>query len=382
MKIREFAIVLIISSLSHAGSATFSGRILNGTRDSSAVAGQAVALHYFKADAHAPQEIARTLSAGNGRYIFSIPALDTSAHYLATSEYQGVAYYSDPAHFSASARFHYDIVLFDSTHSAAGVVGLMHHLFLQDAGEGLAVRETRVLNNPTSKTIIDAIQDTHGHSGILRIDLASWTQEITPIAGRFGSDLMVHEHTLYDVGVFEPGNRQLSFAYQLPWQKDRALLVVEIGHPTRSVDFFVDDQGLSLQGEGLSDHGPFSIRGTAYHRYGLSDVPAGTRLQLQVVRQSVAAESLPPWLTLLATAVLLLFGISLARAFAPKKEQPLGADERAQLLKERQELIERIAALEASASFSSESGMQQERSSLFQRVLRLESRLQAPAGKK
>jgi len=380
MKIKSFvALFIFLASLSQAGTATFSGRILNGTRDSSGVAGQSVALQVFKVDAHAPQEMARVASQANGGFSFSIPAVDTSAHYLATTEYQGVAYYSDPAHFADSPQFTGDIVLFDSTHSAADVVGLMHHLFLQDAGEALAVRETRVLNNPANKTIIDAISDGHEHGGILRIELAPWTQNITPIAGRFGSDLLVHDNVIYDVGVFEPGNRQLSFAYDLAWRKDRATLVVKVDHMTRSLDFFIGDQGLTLQGEGLNDYGPFNIRGTAYHRYGLADVPAGTRLQLQVQRQTIASETLPPYLTLLAAFALLLLGISIARAFSPKQHAGLSAEKRGQLLKERKDLIQKIAQLETSTGFSSDSGQQQERAQLFEKLLRMETQLQAHA---
>jgi hypothetical protein len=304
-----------------AQTATFSGRLLNGSRDSSGVADQKVTLQIFHHTDHAPRDVAVQTTGSGGAFSFRIPAPDTGSVYIAVSEHQGVRYYSDQASFARTTRAAGTIVLFDSTQSNRGISVLMHHLFVQDMGEALALRETRVLNNPGTKTILNAISDGHEHGAILRIPLPPWAQEITPISGPFGSDLHVHENVLYDTGVFEPGNRQISFTYALPWQRDRATLVIQVDQPTRSLDLFVSQQqNLRLEGSGLLNHGPFTIRGQAYQRYGVGNALPGSRIELQVIRQSAAQESMPPWVTLAATGALLLLGVTLARLRNDKRK--------------------------------------------------------------
>ncbi|HOZ22472.1 MAG TPA: hypothetical protein PLO28_11855 [bacterium] len=314
-------VLLTIAALpAWSRNATFSGRLLDGSRDSTGVAGEAVALQLLRDDGHPPREVAAQHTGTDGAFSFSIASPDTGAAYLAMVEHQGVRYYSDQASFAAENQARHDIVRFDSSRSNREIAILMHHLFVQDMGEALALRETRVLHNPTAKTILNAVADGHEAGAILLIKLPPWAQNITPIAGRFGTDLHLHGNTLYDAGVFEPGNRQLSFTYELPWQRDRATLVIEVEQPTRSLDLFIGQEGLRLEGEGLTSHGPFTIRGTVYQRYGIENIAPGSRVQLQVVRQPQGGTSLPPWATLAATGVLLLAGITLARSYQARKK--------------------------------------------------------------
>ena len=314
-------VLLTIAALpAWSRNATFSGRLLDGSRDSTGVAGEAVALQLLRDDGHPPREVAAQHTGTDGAFSFSIASPDTGAAYLAMVEHQGVRYYSDQASFAGSEMARHDIVRFDSTRSSREIIVLMHHLFVQDLGEVLALRETRVLHNPTARTIIDAVADGHETGAILRIGLPPWAQNITPVAGRFGTDLHLHGTDLYDAGVFEPGNRQISFTYELPWQRDRANLVIQVEQPTRSLDLFIGQEGLRLEGEGLTSHGPFTIRGTVYQRYGIENVRPGARVQLQVARQPQDRNALSPWVTLAATASLLLLGVALAQLKNAKKE--------------------------------------------------------------
>ncbi len=360
-----------------AQEATLNGRVLNGSRDSSVVANQPVTLQLFRAAAHAPVDVATQRSSANGAYSFAVAAPDTGATYIASTEHDGVRYYSDQAHFAHMPQARTDIVIFDSTQSNREIAVLMHHLFIQDSGESLSLRETRVLSNPTQKTILNAIADGHEHGAILRIDLPPWAMNITPIPGQFGTDLHVHENALYDAGVFEPGSRQLSFAYELPWQRNRATLVIQVYQPTRSLDLFIGEQGLKLEGAGLVAHGPFNIRGTAYQRFGLENVAAGTRLQLQVVRETPQAEAFPSWLIPIATAALLLFGVSFSRLFKPKPRGGISSMEREKLTKERASLIDAIARLELQPGYTTDPNMQEDRADRFDRLQAVERNLHA-----
>ena len=370
-------LILLAALPAAARDVSFSGRLLNGSRDSSGVAGQEIALQLFKLSGHAPFDVATTRSAGGGAFSFRIANPDTGAAYIASTEHQGVRYYSDQIHFAHTADGQTDIVLFDSTQSNRDITVPMHHLFIQDAGEALAVRETRVLQNPALKTILNAVADGHEHGAILRVELPPWAMNITPIAAQFGTDIHVHENVLYDTGVFEPGNRQVAFTYELPWQRNRATLVIQVDQPTRSLDLFLDNQGLRLEGAGLTDQGPFTIRGTSYNRYGIEGVNPGTRVQVQIIRETPAGEELPAWLIPSATIALLFFGFSLSRFFKSPAAGRLDPASREKLTRERGELITQIARLDAAAEIYSTPASQQERITLFTRLQAIERRLQS-----
>ncbi len=311
-------ILLALATLPAAGSraqsVTFSGRLLDGSRDSSIVAGAPVILQYFTAE-HPPRDLMTQTTGRDGAFSFHFAAADSGTSYIAMVEHQGVRYYSDQAAFSHNQAARSDIVRFDSTRDGRGITVLMHHIILQDQGESLGLRETRVLRNPGDKTILNALTDGHETEALLKIILPPWAQHITPMAGQFGTELHVHGNLVYDTGVFEPGNRQISFTYDLPWQKERATLAIQIDQPTRSLDLFVAQTGLQLEGSGVKDLGPFTIRGTTYQRYGVENAMPGSRLQLQVVRSTPAAVALPPWVTLAATGALLVLGTGLARVY-------------------------------------------------------------------
>jgi len=312
-----FLTVPALNSL--AQNATFAGRLLDGSRDSSGVAGATVTLQFFTAE-HPPRDLATQTTGGNGAFSFRFTAPDSGASCIAMVEHQGVRYYSDQDELRANSAVRHDIVQYDSTQDSRGISVLMHHIIIQDQGESLSLRETRVLNNPANHTILNALADGHETGALLKITLPPWAQHITPMAGQFGTELQVHGNLVYDTGVFQPGNRQISFTYELPWKGDRATLAVQVDQPTRSLDLFLPQSGFRLEGSGVSDLGPFTIRGTSYQRYGVDNAMPGSRLQLQVVRLSTPPQELPPWLTLAATAALLVFGVSLARVYTRRRK--------------------------------------------------------------
>ncbi|HQI47455.1 MAG TPA: hypothetical protein PLN61_02235 [bacterium] len=314
------ALAVLPAADSLAQNASFSGRLLDGSRDSSAVAGAPVILQFFTAE-HPPRNLMTQTTGRDGAFSFHLTVTDSGASYIAMVEHQGVRYYSGEAEFSHNRAVRNDIVRFDSTRDSRGIVVLMHHIILQDQGASLTLRETRVLRNPGNKTILNALTDGHETEALLKIILPPWAQHITPMAGQFGPELKVHGNLIYDTGVFEPGNRQISFTYDLPWQKERAPLAIQIDQPTRSLDLFLPQTGLRLEGSGVQDLGPFTIRGTTYQRFGVENAMPGTRLQLQVVRNAPAAVALPPWLTLAATGSLLILGVGLARAYTARNKK-------------------------------------------------------------
>ncbi|MBN2356173.1 hypothetical protein JXO59_08670 [candidate division KSB1 bacterium] len=366
--------MLFCSPPARAQTRSLSGRILNASHDSTGISGREITLHLFKRGFNQPADIATALSGTRGRFEFRIADLDTSAHYLISAEHEGVRYYSDLVHFGTSTSARLDISVFDSTRSNQQVLVLMHHLFVQNAGKSLALRESRILSNSSGKTIISAMADGHETEAILRFVLPSNAQNITPISGHLETELKVHGNIIYDVGVFEPGNRQISYVYEIPYQYDTATLEIDFTHPTRSFDIFLADASITLQEDRLIDHGPFTIRGTNYHRYGLQEVEPGQRIRIRFSRQSDSAAYSSPDFLLIATTTLLLAGLIAGAARRFKAKPLLTVEMRDQLLHSRKSLIEEIARLDLESAAEIES--LQKRQDLFEKLQRIERTLQ------
>lgn len=365
-----------------AQSSSIKGRLLNASRDSAAVAGGSVSLMTYADGMEAPQPVGNATSDRDGRFLFQIPRVDTTVEYLLTAENQGIQYYAESVHFTDFTPVTRDLAVYDTTHSSAMVVAFMHHLFLQDNGKVLAIRETRVLNNPTTRTIVNALADSHESNALFRFVLPLTAQNINTLGGHFGNELQAHGRVVYDVGAFQPGNRQISFTYEIPWQKDRAQLDFEFSQMTRTFDLFLADANLTVRGEGLTDYGPFNIRGVAYQRYGLSDVRPLQKLSVVIERKGAARKETSSTL-LLGIALLLLFaGLAASRLMRGKDKKPLlSASDRQKWTNRRKELIEKIARLDLETDPSEDSP--QERQVLFSELYRIERLLHPdkPAGK-
>ncbi len=370
---RSISLLLICSVFAvSAQNGLFRGRVVNASRDSIGLSGQEVQLFLFNQTFPEPKLINSGRSTANGHFQIAINQIDSAAQYLAATDHDGVRYYSEPMPIKSGMVIQ-DIVVYDSTHSAQTVRGLMHHVFVQNAGRSLAVRESRILENYSNKTIVSAINDEHEREAIFRIVLPAGAQNITPISAR-GEELSVHGHLLYDTGVFEPGRRQISFAYEIPWQKDRAPIEVDVPFATRAFDVFIGDEKMTLKGEGLVDHGPFNIRGVSYRRYGLQDVAAGKRIQLQFLRSAATTDTANPKRLLLITAGVLLVGVLFASLWRHKSTPVLTEAERQRLIKNRKRLIEEIAMLELTSETDIHS--LQRRQELFEELQKIEWTLQ------
>jgi len=76
-----------------AQSVSVTGQILHRRTDSRPLAGQWVVLQQLQRDRNVPLDSARSDGAGRFRLILATP--DTGAHYLLTTTYQDVGYFSE-----------------------------------------------------------------------------------------------------------------------------------------------------------------------------------------------------------------------------------------------------------------------------------------------
>lgn len=299
------------------------GRALNGSADSSGIAGVELLLQKM-AHGHdaggAMEEPSRTLSASGGLFRFTVSQPDSTINYFLSADYQGARYFSELITLQpGSSRLITQIVVFDSSNSHAALSTLMHHIFVQDAGEFVSVREMHMLSNPLQKTILNALHDTHEPNATLAFRLPAGSRNVNTL-GPDPDELSVHGQTVYFMGILEPGTRQVGYTYEIPWQNDQADLTITAATASRSVDFFLLAAEQVHAINGLTDQGPFTIRDKTFRRYGSQNVQPGQPVQILLQRQSAQSVREHPYYAVAVTAGLLLLAMI---SVGLKKKQPV-----------------------------------------------------------
>ena len=278
------------------------GRVVNGSHDSTAVAKIRVIMQSMTQEDQEPEELGETQTDANGHYTFPLSHPDTSASYFAAVDYMGVRYFSQ-----GQNPMQQTIVVFDTSSGLQNINVVMHHLIIEDVGNAIQVRETRIFNNDGEQ----AISNFRTHDGVgeytLRYPLPAGAQEFTPIS----SPLLVEKDGfIYDKNVMAPGTRQASFAYVIPYHGNKAPLDIKFDMPTRSFDVFLKSKNLAVVSDQLQDQGTFNIRDAEYYRYNAEDLQAGQDVAMQIVQESSPDSS--PYPAILITAVLLFGALAVA----------------------------------------------------------------------
>jgi len=316
------------------------GNVINGTRDSSAVNNITVRLQRMKAGDVAPVDLDKTNTMSNGSFKFVINNFDSTASYFSMVEYQGARYYSSTERADAQK-----IVIFDSTHALNNISTLMHHFLIDDLGSVINIRETRIINNPGKYAITGGIHDTHIGEAVMQFDLPGHYSNFEPISVYFGSNLSAHGTTVFTNAALFPGNSQIAYSYQVPWNKNSTDISLELGQHTRSFDLFINSQDISIVSDQLQDLGPFNIRNTQYKRYNAAELHPGTAVTFTI--QRAGREKNIPLLPVTIAAIVLLAGSVIGHYLNSRgKSQPVKT-EKIDLEKRKNEIIEKIARLDS-----------------------------------
>lgn len=337
--IKGILVLILISGIwtLTTAQAVFKGQVLNGTQDSSAVSGLSVDLQGFGPNDSVPRNMASQSTDKDGSFRFTLSDFDSALTYYNSVNFQGVRYFGQPSQINEPRQtIENTIVVFDSTHSVDAIKNLMHHVFLQDMGDVLLVRESRVLANESSKAII-SLTDGNETASTLSYGLPARAQTFRAGSRQLASQLIVSDERILDQGIILPGNRQISYTYEIPWQGDRINFNLPVDYPTKSLELFSASPNMTLLSETIRDMGPFSIRDVAYQRYHVESPQRGTELSLLITRQGFSKASPIPYI--LTTCLLLIVGLLLVKT---QKVKTIADHSAKQLLQRRQQLIEQL----------------------------------------
>ncbi|MBN1480949.1 hypothetical protein EH223_00580 [candidate division KSB1 bacterium] len=307
-------ILILLSAIAHSAEAAFtiSGRVINATHDSSAVSSATVHLQSLTTADQMPFEVAETQTNRGGEFSFQISESDEATTFFAAIDFQGVRYFSNGIQQTERSIENLSLVVYDSTHSSAQVEAFMHHIIIDDFGETVQLRETRLLNNPGTKTITETFVDEHIGQALFKFHLPPGVVNFQPLSTRSNGEIVQHGHYAIDRGILLPGTKTISFGYELPIPQQHLALTFNAAHRTRTFDIFSSSESIIIESPQLTDYGPIDIQGKTFHRYGLPNVAAGSSISLSVRRVSKAAHEQSSTLAIILTAALLTVAVAVS----------------------------------------------------------------------
>ena len=293
---------------------TVSGIVMRGGARRAPLAAQWVVLHQITNAGGAPIDSMRTDAMG--RYRLRLRALDSTALYIASARYDGLAYFSQPIHVSAGhAALADSLYVYDTTSTGAPIAvrrRLVTVAHPKDDGTR-DVLEILELENADHRTRVSS--DTTRPVWVGRIPAVAIQFQVgqsdfsADVIGRRADSVVLY------APVQPGGPYQLSYAYVLP--ASTPTLSIPIDQPVTELDLLVEDTLTVVSGPSLRPGGVQHIEGRTFARYQTAALAPGAEVAIQFPRGRFSVQLLvKPLIGVFAVA--LVIGLIIA---ARRKEQ-------------------------------------------------------------
>ncbi len=307
-----FTALFLFSGVATLTAVTFRGRMMNGSKDSSAVSGLNVELLKFDPSTRMPEPIDKQITSEQGKFRFFIPGTETDSRYFASSGYQGARYFSEPLQADSINT----LVVYDSTHSVDALQTVMHHVFIEQGEGALLVRENRIIENRGNRSVINAYPDTEAGVATFVFTLPQSNFNFKPSENN-DAKMVAMSNRVYDMGIFLPGARQISYSYFVPWNGKNKTLILNPGLTTSDYDVFINNPDLRVSSNQLQFMGDFTIRGRRYLRLQGEELQKESRIVLRIETDD---SGVPVYVLISIFSLVLTGGYLLSRNLKLKPE--------------------------------------------------------------
>ncbi len=278
-----------------------SGRVLRGGAAERPLVGAWVVMHQVSMDGGG-KPVDSTRTDARGAFTLAVRRSDSTAIYVVSSWYAGIAYFSEPVAGTHRRSALHPIYVYDTSSTGQGVALLRRLVTIAGRKKDGTrdVLELLELENPGAKTRIapDTLRPTWaGALPTVAIQFRVGQGDVSPQAvTRRGDSVAVF-------GPIPPGERkQLSYAYVLP--ADVRAVHVPIDQPTGEVDLLLEDTAAVVTGAQLDSLGVEEIEGRRFARYRARAVVTGAPLAIALPQGGLQAQGLVPVVVALAALVL------------------------------------------------------------------------------
>jgi len=259
--------------------------------------------------ASGPVDSART--GPQGDYRLRIPRADTSAMYVVSSLYQGIAYFSEPVPTRGAPRAPLKPILVYDTASTGPPIGTRRRLVtvaLPSKDGTRAVLELLVLENPGKTTRVAPDTTSPTWTGLVppeAIQFEAGEGDISPQA------VGLREDTVAVFGPIPPGDfKQLTYSYVLPSNMQR--FPIPIGQPIDEIDLLLEDTTATVTAPGLENVGVQTIDQRRFAGYRTGALQPGAVVAVTFAPPGFGVQAMLPYviaLVVLALAAGLVFAL-------------------------------------------------------------------------
>ena len=270
-------LLLLCSSavLSAQGEGIIEGQVINGTAGAprQGVVGLEVTLYEVTEGSRALLET--TFSDGQGRFEFEGLATDSDRTYEFQLEYQGIVYGAQSAFPSGDTLLRVAATVYETTTSDSGMVVERQHVLIDFEAGVLVIRELCLLNN-TGDTIYV------GQEGITaRFSLPSGAEGLTFSDTELAPHFLETEEGFAYVRPVMPGQKEVLYAYRVPYDGRQLALSRGLVYPTGSYDAMIADVGVEVESAQLEYQSLTGGGETAYLHFNGQNLPAGSEIVVQ-----------------------------------------------------------------------------------------------------
>jgi hypothetical protein len=281
------------------------GRILRvHGNDTVAVAGQWAVLHAVTLTTGGPVDSQRTDRAG--RYALRVAAVDTSASYLLSVEYDGIGYFSPPIPPDSLRAAHAPLLVYDTSSTGPPIVLQERHVLVEAPGPEGARRavELLVLANRGRLTRVSPDSTTPTWQGTMPPGAEGFELGLSD----FPADAIeVRGETLRVYAPIPPGERQILAGYLLP--AGIGAFDVPVDQPVGRLDLLLGDSTATLAGAALPLIGMDNLGGQPLRRFGGDSVPAGATISIRFPSRARAPGTVLVWILVPLMAALMVLGV-------------------------------------------------------------------------
>jgi hypothetical protein len=220
------------------------GRVLRAAGADSLPVAAGVVLHRVSRDVQGPLD--STAAGPDGRFAFRA-LLDTTAVYLVSAHWGGVAYFARPVTAAEAARGADVTVVVADTSSVQPVRVTERHLVIGAPEEGITRQVIEVIRlrnpGPASRVAPDSVAPAFA------LPLPSGAAELLAAEGDFsGSAIRLEGGRLEILAPIPPGDAQLLLTYHLDAERRAEL---RFDGPVDSVEVLMEEPGASAEAEGF-----------------------------------------------------------------------------------------------------------------------------------
>lgn len=301
-----------------ADNGVITGHVLEGTAGATLGSGLTVKLEGITSSGVSTNQFpTRTQPvADDGSFRFDGLPITTDYSYLASLEYQGVAYLAEipnppadatmPAQVltlkDANPTLDVSLKVYESTPDDPGLRASLEHLVVMGssgtgAGAGLVVLDVINLNNPSDRTWLGRAATDTAPASALHVALPTgavfgqaemgFDPGSPPVTSGDGFDTMQ---------AMPPGETSLGFTFTLPFQgtEDAATLERAFSFPTDKVTILIPDVGARIDSPQFTDWQPTTQSGQPYLSASMTGAPKSSTITLNFSNLPKADTSVAP----------------------------------------------------------------------------------------